>query len=117
VLAATSETFRLGLKVAVDEAYETDAVLGGVESALRAAYSFDARALGEPVFASDVVAVAHTVAGVLGIDLDLLYKGTSAGLSDRLLAKLPAVGAGGTAIAAGLLELDPSDFDSLEALT
>ena len=117
VLAATSETFRLGLKVAVDEAYETDTVLAGVESALRAAYSFDARALGEPVFASDIVAVAHTAAGVLGIDLDLLYKGTVAGLDGRLLAQLPAVGAGGTAIAAGLLELNPADFDSLEVIT
>jgi hypothetical protein len=117
VLAATSETFRLGLKVAVDEAHETNTVLAGVESALRAAYSFDARALGEPVFASEIVAVAHTVAGVLGIDLDLLYKGTVAGLADRLLAQLPAVGAGGTALAAGLLELDPADFDSLEVLT
>lgn len=117
VLAATSETFRLGLKVAVDEAHETATVLAGVESALRAAYSFDVRALGEPVFASDVVAVAHTVAGVLGVDLDLLYKGSATGLADRLLAQQPAVGPGGTPIAAGLLELDPADFDSLEVIT
>jgi predicted phage baseplate assembly protein len=116
VLAATSATFRLGLKVAVDEAYETEAVLAGVESALRAAYSFDARALGEPVFASDIVAVAHTVAGVLGVDLDLLYKGSVSGLADRLLAQLPAVAADGTAIAAGLLELDSVPFDELEAM-
>jgi predicted phage baseplate assembly protein len=117
VLAATSETFRLGLKVAVDEAYEADAVLAGVESALRTAYSFDERALGDPVFASDVVAVAHTVAGVLGVDLDLLYKGTVSGFADRLLAQRPAVGPDGTAIAAGLLELDQADFDELEVIT
>ena len=117
VLAATSETFRLELKVAVDAAYETDMVLADVEWALRSAYSIDARALGEPVFASDVVAVAHTAAGVLGIDLDLLYKGTVAGRADRLLAQLPAVGAGGTAIAAGLLALDAADVDSLEVIT
>lgn len=117
VLAATSETFRVGLKVAVDEAYETDAVLAGVESALRDAYSFERRGLGEPVFASEVVTEAHTVAGVLGVDLDLLYKGTISGYSDRLLAQLPAVGSGGTAIAAGLLELDAAPFDELEPIT
>ena len=35
----TQTTFRLALKVAVDPAYETDAVLAAVEAALRAAYS------------------------------------------------------------------------------
>jgi hypothetical protein len=117
VLPATSETFRVGLKVAVDEAYETDAVLSGVESALRTAYSFDARALAEPVFASDVVSVAHTVPGVLGVDLDLLYKGTTPGPADRLLAQRAAVGTDGTAIAAGLLELHSDPFDELEPMT
>jgi predicted phage baseplate assembly protein len=117
VLAATSETFRVGLEVGVDEAFETGEVLSGVESALRAAYSFDARALTEPVFASDVVAVAHTVPGVLGIDLDLLYKGTAPGPADRLLAQRPAVGPDGTPIAAGLLELSPDPFDELETMT
>jgi predicted phage baseplate assembly protein len=117
VLPATSETFRLGLRVAVDEAYEIDAVLAGVEAALRAAYSFDARALAEPVFGSDVVSVAHTVAGVLGIDLDLLYKGTTSGPADRLLAQRAAVGPDGTAIAAGLLELHSDPLDELEAMT
>jgi hypothetical protein len=117
VLPATSETFRLGLRAAVDEAYEIDAVLAGVEAALRAAYSFDARALAEPVFGSDVVSVAHTVAGVLGIDLDLLYKGTTSGPADRLLAQRAAVGPDGTAIAAGLLELHSDPLDELEAMT
>ena len=117
VLPATSESFRVGLTVAVDEAYETDAVLTGVESALRTAYSFDARALAEPVFASDVVSVAHTVSGVLGIDLDLLYKGGTPGPADRLLAQRAAVGPDGTAIAAGLLELHADPLDELEAMT
>ena len=117
VLAASSETFRIGLKVAVDEAYEASAVLSGVESALRAAYSFDARLLTEPVFASELLAVAHTVPGALGVDLDLLYKGTTPGPADRLLAQRPAVGPGGTPIAAGLLELSPDPFDELEAMT
>jgi hypothetical protein len=84
---------------------------------VRDAYSFERRGLGEPVFASEVVAEAHTVAGVLGVDLDLLYKGMISGYSDRLPAQLPAVGPGGTAIAAGLLELDAAPFDELEPMT
>ena len=48
-----------------------------MEAALRAHYAFDARALGQPVLQSDVIAVAHTVPGVVAVDLDFLYGGTS----------------------------------------
>jgi hypothetical protein len=117
VVLSVEETFRLALKVAVDPAYEEDAVLAAVEEALRAAYAFDARELGEPVDRSEVVAAAHGVAGVLGVDVDRLYKGTAATLADRLLAAQASVSPGGTAAAAGLLLLDPAPLDWLEALT
>jgi hypothetical protein len=117
VLAGTTQTFRLALKVAVDPAYETDVVLTGVEAALRTAYSFEARGFTEPVFRSEVIAVAHTVPGVLAVDVDRLYAGATPSLADRLLAQTPAVGAGGTAIAAGVLVLDPAELDWLEAMT
>jgi hypothetical protein len=117
VLAGTTQTFKLGLKVAVDPAYETPAVLSAVESALRTAYSFDARDFTDPVFRSGIVATAHTVAGVLAVDVDRLYTGATPALADRLLAQLPSVGPGGTAIPAGLLVLDDAPFDSLEPLT
>ena len=117
VVAGTTETFRIALKVAVDPAYETDAVLSGVETALRAAYSFDLRDFVEPVYRSGIDAVAHGVPGVLAVDVDRLYTGGTPALSDRLLAQQPAVGAGGSAIAAGLLVLDDAQFDWLEQLT
>ena len=60
VLAGTTQTFKLALKVAVDPAYESDAVLSGVEAALRAAYSFDARAFTDPVFRSQIESVGRT---------------------------------------------------------
>ncbi len=116
VLAGTTQTFKVALKVAVDPAYESDAVLSGVESALRTAYSFDARGFTEPVFLSGIESVAHTVAGVLAVDVDRLYTGTTAGRNERLLAQQPAVGANGTAIPAGLLELDEGPFDWLEEM-
>ena len=116
VLEATTETFRIALDVAIDEAYEQDAVLSGVEAALRGAYSFEARALVEPVFLSEVVAAAHTVAGVLAVDVNSLYTGPTAGLSDRLLAQRPDVDPNGEAIPAGVLVLDPASLDELEVL-
>jgi hypothetical protein len=116
VLAGTTDTFRLALKVAVDPAFEPDAVLAGVEAALRAAFSFDARDFVRPVFLSEVDAVAHTVAGVLAVDVDRLYTGPAPGLSDRLLARRAAVDATGEAIPAGLLVLDDAPLDWLEAM-
>ena len=117
VLAGTTETFRIALKVAVDPAYDSATVLAGVESALRAAYSFDARDFVAPVFLSEIEAAAHGVAGVLAVDVDRLYVGTTPSRSDRLLAQQPAVGPGGTAVAAGLLVVDDAPFDWLEVLT
>lgn len=117
VVAGTTETFKIALKVAVDPAYDSDAVLSGVEAALRAAYSFDSRDFVDPVYRSEIDAVAHGVPGVLAVDVDRLYEGGMAGLSDRLLAQQPAVGAAGSAIPAGLLVLDDAQFDWLEELT
>jgi predicted phage baseplate assembly protein len=117
VVAGTTETFGIALKVAVDPASEADAVLSGVETALRAAYSFDVRDFVAPVYRSEIDAVVHGVPGVLAVDVDRLYEGATPGLSDRLLAQQPAVGPGGSAIPAGLLVLDPAPFDWLEELT
>jgi predicted phage baseplate assembly protein len=117
VLAGTQATFRLALKLAVDPAYESDAVLAAVEAALRASYSFDARGFIEPVHRSDVIGVVHSVAGVLAVDVDRLYAGAVPGLAERLLAQQPAVAADGSAVPAGLLLLDPAPLDWLEVIS
>jgi uncharacterized phage protein gp47/JayE len=118
VLAGVTQTFRLALKVAVDPAYEANAVLSSVETALRSAYAFDARDFGQPVFHSGIDAVAHSVAGVLAIDVDKLYAtGQAAVINERLLAQRAAVGANGTAIPAGVLVLDDAPFDELEQMS
>jgi predicted phage baseplate assembly protein len=117
VVAGTTETFRLALKVAVDPAYDAKTVLAAVETALRAAYAFAARDFVEPVFLSAIEATVHTVPGVLAVDVDLLYTGSAASRSERLLAQQPAVAAGGTAIPAGVLVLDPAPLDWLEQMT
>ena len=116
VLAGSTQTFRVALRVAIDPAYEADAVLANVETALRTAFAFDARSFADPVYRSGVIAVVHGVAGVLAADIDALYTGATASLAERLLAQQAAVSGGGAAIPAGLLILDPAPLDELEAM-
>ncbi len=113
VLACRTAQFRLALKIAVDPAREEELVLAAVESALRTAYEAPARTIGAHVQRSAVVAVAASVVGVLGVDLDRLYVGGSPSLQQRLLAE-PARAVGGTALAAQLLAL--SGFDWVQVM-
>jgi hypothetical protein len=118
VVGHAETTFHLGLKVAVDPAYESKAVLDAVEAALRASYAFAARDFAAPVQRSKIIAAAHAAAGVVAVDIDLLYRdGVAAGLADRLAAQQPAVGPNGSAIAAGLLLLHPGPLDELSVMT
>ncbi|MEP7102061.1 MAG: putative baseplate assembly protein, partial [Burkholderiales bacterium] len=121
LLSYVAASFRLGLKLRRDPAYELAPVLAAVEAALRAHFGFDARALGQPVLQSDVIAVAHTVPGVVAIDLDFLYGGTAPFVQTlksrqtRLLAARMRV-SGGVARAAELLSLSAAPFDRLEEM-
>jgi hypothetical protein len=76
LLAHRPGTFRVGLRIKLDPDFEKNLVLREVENALRARFGFDARALGQPVQQSEVIAVAQGVRGVVAVDLDLLYGGT-----------------------------------------
>lgn len=121
LLPYQKSTFHLGLKVRRDPAYELKPLLAAVESALRSHYAFDARALGQPVLQSEVIAVVHSVPGVVGIDLDFLYCGTAPAaqteksrqtrlLASRMHAK------GGAAMPAQLLTLDTGPLKRLEEM-
>lgn len=123
LLAAQLSNFRVGLKVKVDTDRHADAVLAAVEAELRAHFAFDARELGQPVLQSEVIAAAHRVPGVMAVDLDRLYGGTTPvaqaadSLQERLLANRPRVGAGGVPLPAELLTLDPAPLVRLEEMT
>lgn len=122
LLGYRASSFRLGLKVKRDPAYEIGPLLLAVEAALRAHFSFDQRQLAQAVFSSDVIAVAQAVPGVDAIDLDRLHGGTAPApqtvpsLQTRLLAQRMRVAAG-AAQPAELLTLDPAPFDRLEEFT
>jgi hypothetical protein len=95
--------------------------LVAVEAALRAHFAFDVRELAQPVFASDAIAAAHAVPGVVAVDLDFLYGGsappaqTLRSLQTRLLAGRMRVQSG-AALPAELLTLDPAPFERLEEM-
>jgi len=101
--------FRLAGKIHVDPAHRPETVLTAVQAALRTQFAFAARAFGQPVTLSEVLAVMHAVPGVVGVDLDHLHRSEApVALHDRLLAALPAMQADGTMRAAELLTLDPA---------
>ncbi len=109
-------TFRVALKVRVDPAYLLDETLAAVETALRAAYAPAARRFGQPVHRSALIAVAASVPGVVGVDLDRLYRGAPPGLAVTLLAEPASAGPAGVAVAGELLSLSSEPFDWLEPL-
>jgi len=121
LLAYQASTFRLGIRVKRDPAYELATVLAAVERALRDRYSFDARQLGQPVQQSDVIATAQSVAGVVAVDLTRLYGGTrpveQTGVSQqvRLLASRMRVENGVTK-PSELLTLAAGPLDLLEEM-
>ena len=122
LLPLQASTFRVGLKVKCDPAYDPKTVLANVEAALRAHYAFDRRALGQPVQQSDCIAVAQNAAGVVAIDITRLYGGTQPApqthpsVQVRLLASRMRV-QGGIAFPSELLTLDPGPLDQLEQMT
>ncbi len=98
----------------VDPAYQPEKVTVAVEQMLRTQFSFDARAFGQPVSLSEVIAAMQAVPGVMAVDVDKLYRTEdAAALNLRLVAELPKIGTGGEMVAAELLTLDPAPLNEL----
>jgi predicted phage baseplate assembly protein len=104
--------FRLAGSIKVRPDHVTEQVIAAVEQSLRAKFSFEARAFGQPVTSSEVIAVIQKVPGVVALDLDQLYRtdAPAAGLEPRLIAEAPRAGAT-DAVAAELLTLDPRPLE------
>ena len=110
--------FKLAAGVECDPDYLPAKVAADVESALRAAYSFDAREFGQPVPTSEVIAIIQNVPGVSDLNLSSLYLSTTnpPTLGD-LAPDTPRAGlftAGtGTVLGAQLLTLDPAPLSQV----
>jgi hypothetical protein len=107
-------TFQMKARVRIDDDYLTDEVLADVETALRDAFSFDARAFGQPVALSEVMAMMQAVAGVVAIDVNALYRTEASPiLRKRLPAAVPQRGADDAMLAAELLTLNAAPLAEL----
>ena len=85
-------------------------MIKAIETPLRSHFSFDRRDFGQGVTLSEVIGVIQSVAGVIAVDVDALYRTDGLGgdgLKQPLLAAVPQPGAEGTVSAAELLLLDP----------
>jgi predicted phage baseplate assembly protein len=104
--------FRVGGVVTADPDYLIDDVSAAVENALRATFSFDARAFGQPVHRSEVIATIQNVPGVVDVDLTQFYRSddSSPSLQDDIVAAVPGP-ADATFFGAELVTLDARPLD------
>ncbi|GKS56846.1 hypothetical protein YTPLAS18_03730 [Nitrospira sp.] len=81
--------FDVEAKLLIGPDYLADDVKTAVENALAEAFSFNNRSFGQAITASEVIAAAQGVAGVVAVDLDKLYfDGASATPHERLPANI-----------------------------
>jgi len=118
VLPVRTATFQIAMKVEVDPRRDPGEVLEAVEKSLREKYGWKQRGIGGAVHASEVIATAAGVTGVIAVDLDALYRtGEPAQPNQRLVAGGAGVTGTGTAVAAELLALGDHPLAKLEEMT
>jgi len=112
--AYTPRTFDVAARVLVDPTYVAADVLAAVDAALRDAFSFSARNFAQSVTASEVLAVAQAVEGVVAVDLETLggQDPFAASGQQRLPAATARLGSG-----AELLTIDPNAITLTEMTT
>jgi predicted phage baseplate assembly protein len=100
--------FAVEAKLFFDERFDSAAVVAAARAALEARYAFSRMQLGEAVAASAVITLLQGVSGVIGVDLDRLYRPSLEAPQKRarLPARLGHVARDGTAHPAELLVLD-----------
>lgn len=109
-------TFQIGIRVLSTDPSGQAAAQAAVEAALRGAFSFDARAFGQPVALSEVVQVAQGPAGVAAVAVTLLFRDDQpSGLNPLLPAAGGTTGAQTTA-PAEVLTLDPGPLAELGSM-
>jgi hypothetical protein len=109
----TPVSFHVVAGLYIDPAYEPDVITAAAEQALRDKFSFSARDFGQPVALSEVAAALHEVEGIVGVDVDALYREGDADEPNSLLFAFTPRPGGVDIIPAELLTLS-SDPVSLE---
>jgi hypothetical protein len=112
--------FTLSAAIAVDPRYRFKDVQANVTTQLLAGFGFDARDLGQSVTAAEVVALMHTVPGMIAVDiLELLPYTDDPPPADPALDAVPAFGArydaaSATPLPAELLLINPAGISLTE---
>ncbi|MFD2180461.1 hypothetical protein [Veronia pacifica] len=101
--------FRLGIRLKVHADYLREEVVVDAEAALWAKLSFAARHFGQPVFASEVIAILHDVQGVEAVVVERLYSGNIPTRNDGLAAPMAEINAG-EVVGATILSLGSIDY-------
>jgi predicted phage baseplate assembly protein len=105
--------FRVHGRVKLHPDYLADQVLSAIDEALHSRFSFDARAFGQPVMLSEVIARIQAVPGVIAVDVDRFVRtdDPERALGPRLDAAAPLPGAANGMQPAELLTLDPAPVE------
>ena len=110
----------MSAKVLVDSRYEAQDVLENVSAALKEAFAFEQRDLGQAVSAAEIIKVIHQVDGVDAVDLDALYIVTDASAATPTLSSVlqanVARWSGGDVLPAELLLISETGI-ALEEMT
>lgn len=112
VQSYTERFFCISAEIRINPDYHGDNVAKVVEVALRANFSFEARAFGQPVALIEVTGVMQSVEGVLAVNVTALdycnhHPRLIRQINEVLTASLPFVDEQGNLQAAELLTLDP----------
>lgn len=109
ILPYRPATFRVVATLRIDPMHVPDTVRAAVAGALAAAFSFESRSLGQPVYRSEVISVMQAVPGVDWLDLNAFYRGDTPSLAEALSADAPRSGLrlrlGAQPVAAELLSI------------
>lgn len=108
--------FDVSAKLVVDSRFRSADVFERVRELLLTTYAFDRRELGQPLYASEIVTVIQSVAGVVAVDLDAVYPSSRTPALPARLDALRARLVGGEVRPAQLLSIHP-DGISLGART
>ncbi|MBS0160992.1 MAG: putative baseplate assembly protein [Nitrospira sp.] len=104
--------------VTIDPDHVIEVVMNAISADLQQRYALEARAFGQPVALSEVIAAIQAVPGVVAVDLDRFARTDQSlpSIQPRLIADRPAMGADGVVPAAELLLLDPESLTQLKAI-
>jgi len=110
--------FEIAGTVTIAPDHVSDVVMDALSADLESRYAFEARAFGQPVALSEVIAAIQAVSGVVAADVDRFLRQDQSlpPIQPRLIADRPAMGADGLVPAAELLLLDPASLTQLKAM-